>query len=167
MSLYVMQYFGSILVLTRFREHFRKMKKPKIFDTFLYRHFKNNGRSPSKIVIQPLEKIIYDPNSSTRLKKIKRHETELKWIKFLQSNFPLGFNDYMMATFLYCQIFMGFFLFRDVKNVKVDLMVNVKMATLSAKFVLKDLSLALTNHGRHGLFSFLSSLPISVLRNLE
>ena len=54
-------------------------------------------------------------------------------------------------------------------------MVNVKMPTLSAKFVLKkrlntflkDLSLALTNHGRHGLFSFLSSLPISVLRNLE
>ena len=32
---------------------------------------------------------------------------------------------------------------------------------------LKDLSLALTNHGRLGLFSFLSSLPISVLRNLK
>ena len=80
----------------------------------------------------------------------------------------------MKATFLKCQILM-FFLFWNVKNVKVDLMVNVKMATLSAKFVLKkrlntslkDLSLALTNHGRHGLFSFLSSLPISVLRNLE
>ena len=27
--------------------------------------------------------------------------------------------------------------------------------------------MALTNHGWHGLFSFLSSLPISVLRNLE
>ena len=51
------------------------------FDTFLYRHFKNNGHLPSKIVIQPVEKIIYDPNSSTRLKNIKRHETELKWIK--------------------------------------------------------------------------------------
>ena len=61
--------------------------------SFLYRHFKSNGHSPSKIVIQPLEKIIYDPNSSTRLKNIKRHETELKWIKFLQSPFPLGFND--------------------------------------------------------------------------
>ena len=36
---------------------------------------------------------MYDPNSSTRLKNIKRHETELKWIKFLQSPFPLGFND--------------------------------------------------------------------------
>ena len=32
---------------------------------------------------------------------------------------------------------------------------------------LKYLSLALTNHCRHGLFSFLSSLPISVLRYLE
>ena len=76
----------------------------------------------------------------------------------------------MKATFLKCQILMGFFLFWNVKNVKVDLMVNVKMATLSAKFVLKnekDLYLALTNHGWHGLFSFLSSLPISVLRNLE
>ena len=30
---------------------------------------------------------------------------------------------------------------------------------------LKYLSLSLTNHGRHGLFSFLSSLPISVLHN--
>ena len=32
---------------------------------------------------------------------------------------------------------------------------------------LKDLSIALNNHGWHGLLSFLSSLPISVLRNLE
>ena len=54
-------------------------------------------------------------------------------------------------------------------------MVNVNMATFSAKFALKkrlntslkDLSLALDNHGWHGLFSFLSSLPISVLRSLE
>ena len=32
---------------------------------------------------------------------------------------------------------------------------------------LENLYLALTNHGWHGLFSFLSSLHISVLRNLE
>ena len=31
---------------------------------------------------------------------------------------------------------------------------------------LKDLSIASNNHGRHGLFSLVSSLPISVLRNL-
>ena len=32
---------------------------------------------------------------------------------------------------------------------------------------LKNFSRASNNHGRYGLFSFLSSLPISVLRNLE
>ena len=49
------------------------------------------------------------------------------------------------------------------------------MATFSATFVLKktlitslkDLSLAVNNHFGHGLFSFLSFLPILVLRNLE
>ena len=84
----------SLKNLTRFFIAISK-KKPKKFYTFLYRHFKNNGHSPSKIVIQPVEKNIHDPNSSTRLKNIKIHETELKWIKFLQSPFPFGFNDNM------------------------------------------------------------------------
>ena len=90
-----MQYVGQTgrSLMTRFSELFRKIKKPKKIDTFLYRHFKNNGHLPSKILILPVEKNIYDPNSSTRLKNIKRHETELKWIKFLQSPFPLGLND--------------------------------------------------------------------------
>ena len=83
---------------------------------------------------------------------MKRHKTELKWIKFLQLLFPLGFNDniYHEGNNSKCQNLMFFLL------------------TLSAKFVLKplntslkDLSIALNNHGWHGLFSFLSSLPIS------
>ena len=60
-------------------------------------------------------------------------------------------------------------------NLKVDLIVTVKNGNIKRKICtekrlntsLKDLSLALTNHGRHGLFSFLSSLHISVLLNLE
>ena len=40
-----------------------------------------------------MEKISYDKNSSVRFKNIKRFETELKWIKLLQTPFPLGFND--------------------------------------------------------------------------
>ena len=63
----------------------------------------------------------------------------------------------------------------ESKTVKVDLMVNVKMATFSAKFVLKkriityqkDFLIAFNNQGWHGLFSFCSFFPISVLRNLE
>ena len=68
-----MQYVGQTgqSLKNRFREHFRKMKNPKKFDTFLYRHFINNGHSPGKIVIQRIEKIIYDQNSSTRLKKYR------------------------------------------------------------------------------------------------
>ena len=173
-----MQYVGQTgrSLKTRFREHFRKMKKSKKFDTFLYRHFKNNGHSPSKIVIQPVEKIIYDPNSSTRFKNIKRHETELKWIKFLQSPFPLGFNDniYHEGNISKMPDFDVFSVLECKKrksrshgkrkngNIKRKICTEKRLNTS-----LKDLSLALTNHGRHGLFSFLSSLPISVLRNLE
>ena len=40
-----------------------------------------------------MEKIYYDVNSTARFKIIKRHKTELKWIKSLQTPFPLGFND--------------------------------------------------------------------------
>ena len=43
--------------------------------------------------MQPVEKLIYDENSSVRFNTIKRLGTELKWIKFLQSASPLGFND--------------------------------------------------------------------------
>ena len=56
------------------------------------------------------------------------------------------------------------------KNVKVDLMVNVKMATFTEKRIntaLMDLPIDLNNHGRHGLLSFLSSLHILGVCNLE
>ena len=43
--------------------------------------------------MQPVEKLIYDENSSVRFNTIKRLATELKWIKLLQSASPLGFND--------------------------------------------------------------------------
>ena len=69
------------------------MSKPKKTDTFLYRHFKRTRHSGNDISIQPVEKIYYDVNSTARFKIIKRQETELKWIKSLQTPFPLGFND--------------------------------------------------------------------------
>ena len=54
-------------------------------------------------------------------------------------------------------------------------MVNVKNGNIKRKICtekrlntsIKDLSIALNNHDWHGLFSFLGSLSISVLRNLE
>ena len=56
-----------------------------------------------------MEKLFYDENSSVRFNTIKRFETELKWIKLLQSASPLGFNDNITReTFLKCQILMCF-----------------------------------------------------------
>ena len=43
--------------------------------------------------MQPVEKLIYDKNSSVRFNTIKSLETELKWIKLLQYASPLGIND--------------------------------------------------------------------------
>ena len=47
----------------------------------------------SKVLVQPIEKIIHKSNSTEKFKNILRHELELKWIKRLQTPFPLGFND--------------------------------------------------------------------------
>ena len=46
--------------------------------------------------MQPVEKITYQENSSTRFKIMKGHETELKWIEIKKKKkkpFPLEFND--------------------------------------------------------------------------
>ena len=90
-----MQYVGQTCskLKNRFGEHYRKINKPKRSDTFFYQYFKRTGHSPDNVLVQPVEKLIYNENSSVIFKTIKRLETELKWIKLLQSASPLGFND--------------------------------------------------------------------------
>ena len=44
----------------RFGEHYRRMKKPKLIDTFLYQHFKRTGHSPNDVLVQPVEKLTCD-----------------------------------------------------------------------------------------------------------
>ena len=78
---------------SRFGEHYRKIKKPKKIYTFLYQHFKRTGHSLDNVLVQPVEKLIYDENSSVRFNTIRRLENKLKWIKLLQSVYPLEFND--------------------------------------------------------------------------
>ena len=91
-----MQYVGQICrtkLKARFSENYLKIKKPKKIDTFLYQHFKRNGHSPNNVLVQPVENITYDEYSIVKFNAIKRLETELKWIKLLQSASPLGVND--------------------------------------------------------------------------
>ena len=48
-----MQYVGQTCraVQKRFGEHYRRMKKPKPIDTFLYQHFKRTGHSPNDVLV--------------------------------------------------------------------------------------------------------------------
>ena len=94
----------------------------------------------------------------------------------MQSPFPLGFNDniYHEGNISKMPDFDVFSVLeckkRKSRSHGKRKNGNIKRKICNEKRLntsLKDLSLALTNHGRHGLFSFLSSLPISVLRNLE
>ena len=80
-----MQFVGQTCrkLKNRFGEHYRKIRKPKKIDTFLYQH----GHSPNNVLVQPVEKS-YDENSTVRFNTIKRFETKLKWIKLLQSASP-------------------------------------------------------------------------------
>ena len=152
------------------------MKKPKPIDTFLYQHFKRTGHSPNDVLVQPVEKLTYDKNSSSRFKITKRHETELKWIKLLQTPFPLGFNDntYHEGNISKMPDFDVFSLLEIRKRKSRSHGIRKKgngkrkkRAVKRSNTSLKDLSEVLEDHGRHFMLSFLSSLPISVLRILD
>ena len=75
-------------------EHNRRIKKPQKIDTFVYQHCKCTGHFPDTVSVQPIEKINYDENSSSRFKKISKDiKLNIKWIKLLNPPFPLELND--------------------------------------------------------------------------
>ena len=112
-------------------------------------------------------------NSSVRFNTIKRFETELKWIKLLQSASPLGCNDniYQEGNIYKMPDFDVFSLLeirkrkgrshgkRQKVNDKRKRCVAQKSGTSLNKLLSK-----LREHGRHAMLSRFSSLPILVLR---
>ena len=53
-----MQYVGQTSHTLKIQsdEHYHRIKKPKRFDNFLYRHFKRTGHSSTNVSVQPVEK---------------------------------------------------------------------------------------------------------------
>ena len=160
----------------RFGEHYRRIRKPKNYDTFLYQHFKRTGHSSNDVIVQPVEKISYDENSSVRFKNIKRFETELKWIKLLQTPFPLGFNDNIyhegnISKMPDCNVLtLSESRKRKSRSHGIRKKGNDKRkrcAALKLNISLNDLAVKLRIHSRHPLLSHLSSLPIAALRSLD
>ena len=161
-----MQYVGQTCrtLQKRFGEHYRRTKKPKPIDTFLflYQHFKLTGHSPNDVLVQPVEKLT--------LKIIKRHETELKWIKLLQTPFPLGLNDniHHEGNISKMPDFDMFSLLKIRKRKSRSHGIRKKgngkrkkRAVKRSNTSLKDLSKVLEDHGRHSMLSFFVKFPTS------
>ena len=86
---------------------------------------------------------------SVRFKNIKRFETELKWIKLLQTPFQSKRKSRSHGM-------------RKKGNDK-----RKRCAAMKLNTSLNDLAVIQWIHGRHSMFSYLSSLPIAVLRFLD
>ena len=152
-----MQYVGETChkLQTRFGEQYRKIRKPKKIGTFRYKRFKRTGHSPNNGLVQPMEKFTYDENSSVRFNTIKRFETELKWIKLLQSAYVFSLLEFRKRKFRS----------RGKRQKGND---NCKRcAAQKSNTFLYDLSTKFREHGRHAMLSFLSSLLIRGLRILD
>ena len=167
-----MQYVGQTkrALQTRYKEHLLKIEKAKKIDTFLYQHFRSTGHSwsSSKVLVQPMEKIIYKSNSIERLKNILRHELDLHGLNVYKPLFPLGFNDiiYHEENISKMPDFDAFFLL-DIKKRNKRSHGKRKNGNFKRKhktvLSLFDLNILL-NSGRHQLLSKLVSLSVSSLR---
>ena len=105
-----------------------------------------------------------------RFNNIKRLETELKWIELLQSASPQGFNEniYQEGNISKMPDFDVFSLLKIQKRKRRSHGKRQKGNDKRKRCAsLYNLSSKLREHGRHAMLSFLSSLPIPVLRILD
>ena len=98
---------------TRFTEHYRFLKKPRKIDNFFI--------DISNTLIILLVILIFSPWKrffNKRYRNIHRHELELKWIKLLHSQHPLGFYDniYHEGNISRLLDFDGFFSLLDIRK---------------------------------------------------
>ena len=120
-------------------------------------------------MVQPVEVMIFNSNSTERYKNIFRHETELKWINLLQTPFPLGFNDniYHEGNISKMPAFDVFSLL-DIRKRNRKSRGKGKKGYLKRKhknktfWTLADLCKVLKS-GRHQMLSKLSSLSIALI----
>ena len=117
--------------------------------------------------------MIFDFNSTERYKNIFRHETELRWIKLLQTPFLLGFNYNIYHHGSICKMpNSDVFSLLDIRMRNRRSRGKRKNGNLKRKhknktfWTLTDLWKILKS-GRHQMLSKLSSLSIASLRKLD
>ena len=125
-----------------------KLKKPKKIDTFLYQHIKRTGHSPDNVLVQPVEKLIHDENSSVRFNTIKRLETVI-YQEGNISKMP-DFNVFSLLE-------IGKRKRRSHGKRQKGNDKRKRCAAQKSGTSLNNLSSKLREHGRHAMLSFLSS----------
>ena len=140
--------------------------------SFLYQHFRKQGHSPDKITIQPVEHILFDANTTSTFNSKALLFAELKWLKNLQTPFPLGLNDniYQSGNISKEPSIDIFSLFsirkRKSRSHGVRKNGNIKRKSRH-KVSVCDLHNLLNNAGIHSMLSRLSSLSFSSLREVD
>lgn len=122
--------------------------------------------------MQPLEIIEKLPDQSKREFIRSRRECELKWIKKLQTAYPLGLNDNIMgqgnisqrASINIMNISSPKLRHRRSHGRRQNYNIRHKKKT---NITVKDLYIIFKNNGRHGLFTRLCSIPITNLYKIS
>lgn len=138
----------------------------------MYQHFRRSGHTFKQVTIQPVEQLIYDSNTTSSYKIKARHLAELKWIKYLQTPFPLGLNDNIyqegnISKNPDIDIF-SILSIRKRKSRSHGIRRNGNIKRKSrVKLSVADLNVILLNSGRHSMLSRLTSLSIQSLKVLD
>ena len=170
-----MQYVGQTKRKLKEREHFNKMKnlnKLILFSTSISHELETHDLQ-IKLWYNQLKKRFLILILLKDIKNTIRHETELKWIKSLQTPFPLGFNDniYYVGNISKMPDFDVFSLF-DIRRRNMRSRGKHKTGYLKRKHKNKtfwtpaDLWKILKS-GRHQMLSKNSSLSIASLHKLD
>jgi hypothetical protein len=138
----------------------------------LYQHFRKSGHDLEHITIQPVEHISYDKNATSSFKSKARFIAELKWIRNLQTPFPLGLNDniYQSGNISKEPSIDIFSIYstrkRKSRSHGIRKNGNIKRKSRLATNV-TDLHNLLLQRGKHKMLSLLSSLSLSSLRDID
>ena len=87
------QYFHK-----RVQQHLYRFRRHKKFKTLIYQHLEKHQHNINFIKVQPLEIVHRLKDQSHKQHERSRLDCELKWIKKLQTVYPLGLNDNVMGV---------------------------------------------------------------------
>ena len=138
----------------------------------MYQHFRKSGHEVDFITVQPVEYLSYDNNATSSFKSKARFIAELKWIKNLQTPFPLGLNDNIYQSGSISKepsidIF-SIYSTRKRKSRSHGIRINGNIKRKSRNSIsITELHNIRLQFGKHKMLSRLSSLPLSCLRDID